>query len=300
MRILPRGPDDYRVAYDTSPTISSDSARLVYATLRRSQRPGTFGVVSSDLDGGDRRLLTDLAETSDADPAWSPDSARLAFLGDEGQSRQEHPTLFIVDDDGSDLHGSGKSASSVTAQIGAGNSEPTFSSDMAMRSVPESSATDTNVGAAVAASDGKNDALTYTLSGGDASSFTIVSLSRPNPAVGDSIVVELSDPDGGINTAADLGGLHWSIEKRTPRGVWVPRVGDPDTSALTTTVHRADDVNVGSEVRCCEFLNRPQGDGEVGGECPELGGDSDVDVLAVAGDADLKGGGRRVGSFGHR
>ena len=35
-------------------------------------------------------------------------------------------------------------------------------------------------------------------------------------------------------------------------------------------------------------------------ECPELGGDREVDVLAFAGDARVQGSARRVGSLGHR
>ncbi len=77
-----------------------------------------------------------------------------------------------------DPEGPGKSASAVTAQIGSGNAEPEFDEgDTAMRSVEENSSTGTSVGSAVSATDGNDDTLTYSLSGGDASSFTIVSTS---------------------------------------------------------------------------------------------------------------------------
>ena len=59
----------------------------------------------------------------------------------------------------------------------ADNTEPTFSSQTASRSVAENSAAGTNVGAPVTATDGDNDPLTYTLYGTDAASFDIVSTS---------------------------------------------------------------------------------------------------------------------------
>ena len=74
-----------------------------------------------------------------------------------------------------DPEGSGKSAEAVTGgAIGASNTSPAFGeSSPATRSLAENSAPGTNVGAAVAATDSESDALTYTLVGADASSFTI-------------------------------------------------------------------------------------------------------------------------------
>ena len=73
-----------------------------------------------------------------------------------------------------DPQGSGKSANAVTGQIGASNVEPSFSSMTATRSVDENSGSDVNVGAVVSATGGDSDSLRYTLTGTDASSFTIV------------------------------------------------------------------------------------------------------------------------------
>ena len=77
-----------------------------------------------------------------------------------------------------DPEGPGKSATSAaSSQVVAGNVDPSFSAMTAMRSVPENSATGTNVGSPVAATGGDSDPLVYELSGTDASSFTIVSTS---------------------------------------------------------------------------------------------------------------------------
>ena len=73
-----------------------------------------------------------------------------------------------------DPHFSGKTAWEVSAtQVQRGNEDPSFSSPTTTRSVPENSAAGTNVGAAVSTTDSDGDALHYTLSGTNASSFTI-------------------------------------------------------------------------------------------------------------------------------
>ena len=75
-----------------------------------------------------------------------------------------------------DAEGAGKLATSVSrGPIGASNSEPTFSSMTAMRSVAENPATVTNVGNAVTATDSDSgDTLTYAFkSGGDRNFFDI-------------------------------------------------------------------------------------------------------------------------------
>ena len=77
-----------------------------------------------------------------------------------------------------DPHGSGKSATSAaSSQVASGNTNPSFSSMTATRSVPENSTVGTNVGNPVSATGGDSDPLHYSLSGDDASSFTIVSTS---------------------------------------------------------------------------------------------------------------------------
>ena len=81
----------------------------------------------------------------------------------------------------SDRRGSGKSASAVTAQITTNNAEPAFSAMTATRTLPENSAPETAVGAPVVGHgtvtandmDDPRDTLTYSLSGTDASSFSL-------------------------------------------------------------------------------------------------------------------------------
>ena len=66
-----------------------------------------------------------------------------------------------------DPEGSGKTASAVSSStVGASNAEPTFDDgDSTTRTFPENSGMGTNVGGPVAATDGDNDTLTYSLTG---------------------------------------------------------------------------------------------------------------------------------------
>ncbi|MXY16218.1 MAG: cadherin repeat domain-containing protein, partial [Acidobacteria bacterium] len=75
-----------------------------------------------------------------------------------------------------DRRGGGKRAEGITAlRVFGENQQPTFpATENGARSVSENSRSGTNVGAPVAAEDPENDRLTYSLSGADAASFSIV------------------------------------------------------------------------------------------------------------------------------
>ena len=71
----------------------------------------------------------------------------------------------------------GTGSIAVTINVTDANEAPVFSDDSTTRAVDENTATDTNFDTAVAATDPDGDDLTYTLSGTDAASFSIVSTS---------------------------------------------------------------------------------------------------------------------------
>ena len=92
-----------------------------------------------------------------------------------------------------------------------GNTAPTFSSSTAARSVAENTAAGQNVGAALTATDGDSDTLTYTLEGADAASFDIDSTSgqiRTKAGVTYNheakstytVIVKADDGNGGTDT----------------------------------------------------------------------------------------------------
>ena len=101
----------------------------------------------------------------------------------------------------------------VTVNRAAANNAPQFPSTTATRDVPENSAADTNVGAAVTADDADSDTLTYTLEGTDAASFDIDSGTgqirtkagvtydhETTPSY--SVTVKADDGNGGTDTIA--------------------------------------------------------------------------------------------------
>ncbi|MYD53277.1 MAG: hypothetical protein F4W96_03070 [Chloroflexi bacterium] len=116
-----------------------------------------------------------------------------------------------------DRRGGGKRAEAITGPVPSENRRPLFpTSETGQRSVNENSRAGTNVGAPVAAEDPERDRLTYSLSGTDASSFTITNSGqiRVGPATtldfetkpSYSVTVEVhdgKDSAGATSTAID-------------------------------------------------------------------------------------------------
>lgn len=81
-----------------TPRLSPDAARVVYVLnrpdLKRSVWDTDLWLVSAD--GAANRQLTH-SESSDANPRWSPDGKRIAFVSDREGGRNQ---LFLIDPDG--------------------------------------------------------------------------------------------------------------------------------------------------------------------------------------------------------
>ncbi len=89
------------------------------------------------------------------------------------------------------------------------NNSPVFTSDSTTRTIAENTVVDTNIGAAITATDADDDTLTYGLTGTDAASFSIVSRTGQlktkavlNHEVKDSysLIVTVSDGQGGSDS----------------------------------------------------------------------------------------------------
>jgi len=63
--------------------VSSDGARVAYMSTRRGEPPNVWVM---DIDGANRVQIT-TNENSDGKPSWFPDSRRVAFFTDRGESR---------------------------------------------------------------------------------------------------------------------------------------------------------------------------------------------------------------------
>ncbi|MYJ93754.1 MAG: hypothetical protein F4038_12005, partial [Chloroflexi bacterium] len=166
------------------PDSAVDDSINVVVTVTNVDEPGTVTITGMESGG---ELLT--ASVTDIDgtvssASWSwhrQGSTPGSFSGIPGATSNTYTT--VAADVGkklkaivlyTDPQGSGKSANAETGTIGASNVEPEFSSMTASRSVAENSGSGVNVGAMVSATGGDSDPLHYTLSGTDASSFTIV------------------------------------------------------------------------------------------------------------------------------
>ena len=123
--------------------------------------------------------------------AWS-DDGRTGWTPISGATNRIYTP---IDDDGdrylrarveyTDRRGGGKSAEGITNPVPTTNRRPLFpATEDGQRTVPENSRAGTNIGAPVAAVDPERNALTYTLSGTDAASFTITSTGQVRLASG--------------------------------------------------------------------------------------------------------------------
>ena len=181
------GDNDFNVTVEVKDTSGSavDDDIDVTVTITNIDEPGTVALPGTITAGTPvTATLSDHDGTSSSESwTWSrSDTPGGTFTPISGAT--SNPYTPVVADIGkylkatvtyTDPHGSGKSATSAaSSQVRAGNVNPSFSATTATRSVPENSASGVNVGAAVAATPGDSDTLVYTLSGTDASSFTIV------------------------------------------------------------------------------------------------------------------------------
>ena len=137
----------------------------------------------TDGDGGVTGASWQWAWSDDGRTGWTPIS--------RATNRSYTPT----DDDGdrylrarveyTDRRGGGKSAEGISNPVPTTNRRPLFpATETGQRTVNENSRAGTNIGAPVAAVDPERNALTYTLTGTDAASFTITSTGQIRLASG--------------------------------------------------------------------------------------------------------------------
>ena len=148
-----------------------------------------------------------------------------------------------------DNRGAGKSAEAITRKVFGENQRPTFpSTEDGARTVAENSRSGVNIGAPVAAEDPESHRLTYSLSGADASAFTITASSgqlrtkEPLDFEGQasySVTVEVHDGRDGLGNPStatdDSQAVTITLEN-------VEEPGSVTLSTLTGTVQARVDV----------------------------------------------------------
>ncbi len=145
----------------------------------------------------------------------------------------------------------GNHAITVTIDVTDANDAPVFT-DIARRRivlVPENTASGTNIGALIAATDADSDTLTYSLSGADASSFSIVStLGQLQAKVAldyetkssYAFTVSVSDGNGGTDSI--------NVTIRVTNVNEAPAFTDSSSTIRTIAENTAADTNIGSAV----------------------------------------------------
>ena len=126
---------------------------------QRSEDGEAEELVWDDITGANSRTYTP-HETDDV----------VSGGDNDGEGYNLRATVSYTDE-----KGSGKQAMAIAGQVGTANTRPQFPNSSEQRTVPENSGAGTNIGEPVAAEDPENNSLTYTLTGRDAESFTIVS-----------------------------------------------------------------------------------------------------------------------------
>jgi Tol biopolymer transport system component len=99
-----------RLGFAGALDVSPDGRRVVYAQLEGQSHYRHFELHVMNLDGTDRRQLTD-NDTGDDSPAWSPDGKKIAFVSNRAESAPclfhdctgSTNELYVMDADGGDV-----------------------------------------------------------------------------------------------------------------------------------------------------------------------------------------------------
>ena len=174
-------------------------------------------------------------------------------------------------------------ATAVTNAVIA-NAEPEFSPTTATREVPENTAANTNIGAALpAATDGDNDPLTYTLEDADAASFdfnaTTRQLSTKSGVTYDhetkpsySVTLKAEDDNGGSDTLAVT--ITVTDVEEPPGRPAAPSVSSVDGNTTSLEVNWTAPSNTGPAIDNYDLRYREGGSGSWTNGPPNVSGTS--------------------------
>ena len=194
------------------------------------------------------------------------DAASFAIVGTSGQLKTsasldyEDKTSYSVTITVSDGKGGTDSISvTITVTDVTENRAPVFTDgENTTRSVAENTATDINIGTAVAATDADNDTLTYTLGGTDATSFAIVGTSGQlktsasldyEDKTSYSVTITVSDGKGGTDSISVTITVTDVTENRAP--VFT----DGENTTRSVAENTTTDTNIGTAVAATDADN---------------------------------------------
>ena len=188
---------------DVAPTFANESE-----TREVAENTGTgtaFGAAFSADDPDTVGSLTYSLEGTDASSFGFDATARRletkAALDFEASKNEYSVTVRVSDGTNTD------DTVAVTINVTNVNEAPMFGSETATRSIAENTASNTNIGAVITATDPENDSLTYTVSGSDfsidASNGQLKTLGALNHEGTDSYEVTVTARDGAATPLSD-------------------------------------------------------------------------------------------------
>ena len=212
---------------------------------------------AADTNIGSAVAATDPDDDTLTYTVGGADAASFSIVSTSGQLQTnaaldyETKTSYSVTVSVSDGNG-GSDSIPVTISVTDVNEAPSFANSTATRSVAENTAADTNIGAAITATDvDANTTLTYTLGGTDADSFSIVSTSGQlqTRAALDyetkssySVIVAVSDGNGGSDSIVVTINVTDVDENRAPSFT------EGTSTTRSIAENTAADTNIGSAV----------------------------------------------------
>ncbi len=214
-------------------------------------------VAATDADTGDTLTYT----------LGGTDAASFRIVSTSGQLRTsaaldyETKSSYSVSVSVSDGNG-GSDSIAVTINVTNVNEAPSFASSTATRSIAENTAANTNIGAAITATDvDANTTLSYTLGGTDASSFSIVSTSGQLQTSA-ALDYETKNAYSVTVTAADGTG-DGSLSTSIPVTITLtdandaPVFTDGDSTTRTIAENTVENTNIGATVTATDQDKKP-------------------------------------------
>ena len=245
-----------------TPTVTPGNAQLTLSWTK----PADAGITGWQLEQDSSGTYSDIATTESTSGGTTTVSHTVTGLTNGTSYTFKLRAVSARADDSSSVEGSASNAASGTPSE---HTVPAFAASSATRDIEENTAAGSNVGAAVAATDGDGDTLTYSLSGDDAASFN------------------LDTGTGQLTVGASLVPLDYETATKTQYQVTVGVTDGEDSSGNAEATPTIDDtidvvinlVNVDEPGTVTVSTNRPQ----VGQEVTAIfGGDPDGGVTGLA------------------
>ena len=263
----------YSVTLTVSDGTLTDTIRVAINVTNLDETPSNNPPVFTEGDSTSRTVNENTAPStpigapiSAADADNNPlayllsgqDAASFGIDSTTGQLRTSAPLNFETKSIYSVIatvsDGSSTDTIRVTINVSDVNEAPVFANDNITRTIAESTDVNTNIGSAVTAIDPDSDDLTYTLSGTDASSFSIVNTSgqlRTSAALDyetqTSYSVTITVSDGTLTDSIDVTINVTDVDENR-----APSFTDGDNTTRSVAENTGSGVDIGSAVSAAD------------------------------------------------